>query len=116
MDDSILNTIKKMLGYPVDMTEFDIDIMANINAAFSVLTQLGVGPSTGFKISDENSKFSDFIEDQASLNLISMYLFAKTKLGFDPPAQTALIEVYKKIIEEYEFRLQVSNDTSDKEG
>ena len=41
--DSILTSIKKLLGIAEEYEHFDPDIVMYINSAFSVLTQLGVG-------------------------------------------------------------------------
>ena len=48
MTDSILTTIKKMLGISEEYEHFDIDIITHINSTFSILAQLGVGPDKGF--------------------------------------------------------------------
>ena len=50
--DSILTSIKKLLGIAEEYEHFDPDIVMYINSAFSVLTQLGVGPEEGFRIED----------------------------------------------------------------
>ena len=41
MNDSILSSVKKMLGLPEEYDAFDLDIITHINSAFTVLTQLG---------------------------------------------------------------------------
>ena len=48
--ESILISIKKLLGIAAEFTEFDADIIMHINSVFMILTQLGVGPSKGFTI------------------------------------------------------------------
>ena len=42
MDESILVSIKKLLGIAEDYNYFDQDIIMHINAALMILTQLGV--------------------------------------------------------------------------
>ena len=50
-ENSILQTIRHMLGGVVDdESHFDLDLKVFINAAFTKLCQLGVGPETPFKI------------------------------------------------------------------
>ena len=85
VQDSILNSVKKLLGYPKEMTEFDADIILNINSAIVRLMQLGVGPSNPvFSISDETSTYSDYLGDRLDLiGFVKMYLVYKTKLGCD---------------------------------
>ena len=63
MDESILTSIKKLLGVPKDYEHFDQDIIMHINSVFMILNQIGVGPSDGFSISDKTAIWSDFISD-----------------------------------------------------
>ena len=45
MEESILTSIKKLLGITEDYEQFDTDIIIHINSVFMILTQIGVGPS-----------------------------------------------------------------------
>lgn len=60
MEESILISIKKMLGLQEEYTPFDTEIVIFINSALFKLMQLGVGPSTGFEITgmEETGKTS----------------------------------------------------------
>ena len=80
----------------------------HINSAFSILTQIGVGPDSGFMITDETTNWSDFIKEEAKLNLVKSYMFLKVKLLFDPPMSTAVLECYEAQISEYESRLNMA--------
>ena len=51
ISESILISIKKLLGIDESYTHFDPDIIIHINSVFSILTQMGVGPANGFSIS-----------------------------------------------------------------
>lgn len=108
--DSILTSVKKLLGVEEDYDHFDPDIIMHINAAFGVLTQLGVGPSTGFSISDASSKWSDFVEDKVVTDLVKQYVMAKVKVVFDPPQTSFVLEAYQNRISELEWRLNVQVD------
>ncbi len=110
--DSILTSIKKMLGIEEEYEHFDPDILMHINSAFSILTQLGVGPDNGFMIVDKNTTWSEFIKDEAQLNLVKSYMFIKVKLLFDPPMSTAVLECYKAQVSEYESRLNVTAENA----
>lgn len=107
METSILKSTKKILGIADSYTAFDLDIITHINAAFSILNQLGVGPVEGFMIEDEGSDWEDFVVPQTQLNLVKTYVFLKARLLFDPPTTSFLIEATTKQIEEYEWRLNV---------
>lgn len=109
-EESILIYVKKLLGIQDDYNHFDPDVIYGINAAFGVLTQLGVGPEEGFMISDDSAKWNDFVADKARLSLIKPYVYLKTRLLFDPPSSKALIDSIDKTISEYEYRLYVASD------
>ena len=49
---SILTSVKKLLGLPADYEAFDPDIIMYINTVLMILSQMGVGPKEGFFISD----------------------------------------------------------------
>lgn len=115
--DSILTSVKKMLGIEEEYKHFDTDILMHINSAFSILTQIGVGPDSGFMITDDTSNWTDFIKEEAKLNLVKSYMFLKVKLLFDPPTSTAVLECYKAQISEYESRLNmVAENEKTEEG
>lgn len=107
METSILTSTKKILGIAESYTAFDLDIITHINSAFSVLSQLGVGPSEGFMIEDEAPVWNDFPVPTNQLMLVRTYVFLKTRLLFDPPTTSFLIDAMKNQINEYEWRLNV---------
>lgn len=109
-EESILVYVKKLLGIQSDYNHFDPDIIYGINAAFAVLTQLGVGPESGFSISDDSTKWDEFVPDTTRLSLIKPYVYLKTKMLFDPPSSNVLTDSINKTISEYEFRLNVVSD------
>ncbi|GHU55301.1 hypothetical protein FACS1894132_11220 [Clostridia bacterium] len=108
--DSILTSIKKLLGITEDYEHFDTDIIIGINSALSVLTQLGVGSTDGFSILDNNATWSDFIDDGSNLELVKSYIHLRVKLLFDPPSSSAVIESMNRMISEFEWRLMVTVD------
>ena len=110
METSILDSIKKLLGIPSEVTEFDTDILIHINSVFSILTQLGVGPSSGFSIEDSSAEWSDFIGDDARLSDVKSYVYLKTRLLFDPPASSAAMDAMNRMASELEWRINVSVD------
>ena len=110
METSILDSIKKLLGIPSEVTEFDTDILIHINSVFSILTQLGVGPSSGFSIEDSSAEWSDFIGDDARLSDVKSFVYLKTRLLFDPPASSAAMDAMNRMASELEWRSNVSVD------
>ena len=111
MDESILTSIKKLLGVPEDYEHFDQDIIMHINSVFMILNQIGVGPSDGFSISDKTAIWSDFISDSNKFEAVKSYMHMKVKLMFDPPLQSSVIECMNRMINEMEWRLNVSAES-----
>lgn len=108
--DSILTSIKKLLGITEEYENFDQDIIMHINSAFMILNQLGVGPKSGFSINDKSSTWNEFIPESSNLEAVKTYVHLKVKLMFDPPLSSTVIEAIKSQINELEWRLNVSVD------
>ena len=108
--DSILTSIKKLLGITEEYENFDQDIIMHINSAFMILNQLGVGPKSGFSINDKSSTWDEFIPESSNLEAVKTYVHLKVKLMFDPPLSSTVIEAIKSQINELEWRLNVSVD------
>jgi len=115
MEESILTSIKKLLGIMEEYEQFDTDLIIHINSVFSILNQLGVGPVDGFSIGDEKSVWSDFITDEKRLELIKSYTYLKVKLLFDPPLSSAVIESITRMTTELEWRINITADSVEKE-
>lgn len=110
MSESILNSIKKLLGIDEAYEHFDADVIMHINTVFMILYQLGVGPSTPFSISDASATWSDFLESAVDLAGVKSYIYAKVRMVFDPPQSSAVAEALKANIAELEWRLNVTVD------
>lgn len=108
--DSILTSIKKLLGITEDYEHFDQDVIMHINSALSVLTQLGVGPEAGFSIEDSSAIWSDFVGNTSKLEFIKTYVYLKVRLVFDPPTSSAVIDAINRQISELEWRINVTVD------
>lgn len=105
MYESILTSIKKLLGIPEDYEHYDADIIMHINSVFMILNQLGVGPSNGFSITDKTAVWSNFISDNNNLEAVKSYVYMKVRLLFDPPLSSAVMECMNRMISELEWRL-----------
>lgn len=110
--ESILTSIKKLLGISEEYEHFDADLIMHINSVFMILTQLGVGPSEGFRITDESEIWTDFISEPTRIDLVKSYMHLKVKLLFDPPSSSAVIESMNRMINEFEWRLNVAADNT----
>ena len=114
--DSILTSIKKMLGISDEYTHFDTDLVMYINSVFTVLHQLGVGPSSGFSIAGAEETWSAFLPGDSNLELVKSYMQQKVRLLFDPPLQSSVLEAIKRNVDEFEWRLQVAAESQNTGG
>lgn len=105
MNDSILNTIKKMLGMDAEYTAFDTDIIVHINSCFMKLNQLGVGPKTPFIITGKDETWTSFFGGKGDVEAAKTYIYINVKLVFDPPTSSFVVEALKEMEKEYEWRL-----------
>lgn len=111
--ESILASVKKILGIDENHTAFDEDIILHINSVFAILQQMGVGPENGFSISDYSTNWTEYTEDNNQLNFVKSYIYLKVRLLFDPPVSSGAIESINKLISELEWRLFVATDPID---
>lgn len=116
MEESILNSIKKLLGITKEYTHFDPDIIMHINSVFMILNQIGVGPDKTYSISDESSKWTDFMPDEEMLHAVKSYIYLKVKMLFDPPSSSSMMESMNRQISELEWRLNVASDPREESG
>lgn len=105
MEQSILNSTKKILGLSADYTAFDLDILTHINTAFATLNQLGVGQLEGLYIEDDQATWADFICPTNQLHMVKTYIYLKVKLLFDPPTTSFGIAAAENQLKEHEWRL-----------
>lgn len=114
--DSILNSVKQLLGISEDNTDFDVNIIIYINSVFMILNQMGVGPDAPFVISDETDTWHDFSDEISTMESVKSYVPLKVKIMFDPPTGSATMDALKYIIAEHEWRLNVLCDNTFQEG
>lgn len=111
MDESILADIKKVLGVTECYKAFDDDIIMHINSVFMILQQLGVGPVGGFQITGYSETWDDFMSaSDENLAGVKTYIAMKVRLIFDPPSSSFVLDSYKKLVDEFEWRLNAQVD------
>lgn len=110
MQDSILMTIRKLVCGDPYADHFDTDLLVHINACFSILNQLGVGPENGFVVTDDTQSWSSYIADNYILNMVKTYVMLKVRVIFDPPLTSSVLEAMNKEISQLEWRLNVAVD------
>lgn len=112
--ESILTSIKKMLGLAEEYTPFDDDIIMNINSVFADLAQIGVGPSEGFYIEDNSAIWDDFVSDNLLLQSVKSYMYLRVKLLFDPASVgSSTLASYERQIAQWEWRLNIAAESEE---
>ena len=109
MNESILNSIKKLLGIGEDYSHFDMDIMMHINSVFVILYQIGVGTEP-FSINSSETTWAEYLDGRYDLITVQTYIYQRVRLLFDPPTNSAAVEAIKETIRELEFRISVTVD------
>lgn len=109
--DSVLTSIKKLLGITEEYDQFDQDLIIHINAVLMVLTQIGVGPSNGMIIKDSSTTWNDILSDTSNIEAVKTYVYLKVKMIFDPPSSSSVADAMNRSINEYEWRLNINADS-----
>lgn len=108
--ESILLSIKKMLGLDKDYDVFDPELIIHINTVFGTLHQLSVGPEDQFRISGDSEVWSDFTTDGEQTDEVKSYIYLRVRLLFDPPSSSFVLSSFKEQLQELEWRLNVKAD------
>lgn len=109
MDESILTTIKKLLGIDSSYSAFDQDIIVHINTTINVLYQLGIDSCRDFFIEDDSPTWGEMLESRPLLNIVQTYMYLRVKSMFDPSAGS-VSESLNRIQQELEWRINVTVD------
>ena len=113
INESILSSVKKVLGIPSDYEHFDQDILLHINSVMSIMHQLGVGPEEGFIVEDDSTTWSDFFGEDVDINkfaYVKSYICIRVRLLFDPPTSSGAIDAMERQMRELEWRITVTRD------
>lgn len=114
--ESILTSIKKLLGIDEAYEAFDTDIIIHINSIFSVLNQLGVGPKETFSITDKTQTWDEFMKtwedgsDRIDMGMVKTYVYLKVRMIFDPPTNSSAMDAFNAQAAELEWRLNTLCD------
>lgn len=109
MNDSILTSVKKLLGIAEEYEAFDQDIIMHINTFLTRLVQIGVG-TPNFFITDKTATWDQFLIDKAKYQQALSYVYIRVRIVFDPPQAGAAMEALKENMRELEWLLYVDAD------
>lgn len=114
--ESILASVKKFIGFSADYTPFDDDILFQINSCIATLTQVGPDLSGDFVVAGYNETWDDFYElidtenngfNRTTFEMVKNYIFIKSRIVFDPPTSSFVLDALKQKAEELEWRISI---------
>lgn len=106
-DDSILLTIRKMLGGSAEYDVFDVDLCSFINSSIMKLYQMGIG-EIGFSVNGPEKTWRDYLgDDFEKLRSVVDFIYTEVRMKFDPPSNSFVMNAMKENLKELEWRLIV---------
>lgn len=106
VDESILASVKSIIGITNEYDAFDKQLIMDINAVFLTMYQTGIGPDELFSITGADTLWSSF-SDSNIIEAIKPYVGYRVQIMFDPPASSVLMDQLRDKIGELEFRLRI---------
>ena len=107
VNDSILASVKKILGITDDNTEFDVDLIIYINTVLASLIQMGVGPQEGYVITDRENTWYEFTGGNKKIEMTKSYVALRVRKLFDPPQSSVLMEALNQEMDEAKWRAYI---------
>ena len=105
--ESILISIKKLLGIEDCYDHFDPELVMFINSGLETLDELGVG-TPNFRITGPSETWDQFLTDSSKqLESVKEYLWVRTRLIFDPPQNSFITNSFDDRKKELEWRMLV---------
>lgn len=116
MEESILTSIKKLIGLTEEDISFDLDVTIAINTAIETLKQIGVQGTDSFSVTSSDERWEDYLPNQNEvLSMIKNFIAIKVKILVDPPQSSILKETLDAQIHELTVRINVALDNSKRE-
>lgn len=107
LDDSILRTIKLMLGLTDEITSFDEELKVHINSLFTILNQLDCISDDGFRITGYDETWGQLTDQVTIAEMIKEFMYLKVRMVFDPPGSSVVSDAFNQRIAELEWRMNV---------
>ena len=105
MSNSVLLSIKQMLGISPEDTSFDVNVIMSINTALTTLMDLGLTEVEDQIVTGDNMTWDDLLGGRTDIEYVKTYVYQKVKMIFDPPTSTAAIDAMQRSISELEWRI-----------
>ena len=105
MSDSVLLSIKQMLGISPEDTSFDVNVIMSINTALTTLMDLGLTEVEDQIVTSDKMTWDELLGGRTDIEYVKTYIYQKVKMIFDPPTSTAAIDAMQRSISELEWRI-----------
>lgn len=105
MSDSVLSSTKQMLGISPEDTSFDVNVIMSINAALTILMDLGLTEVEDQIVTSDKMTWDELLGGRTDIEYVKTYIYQKVKMIFDPPTSTAAIDAMQRSISELEWRI-----------
>lgn len=112
MSDSILQTVKDQIGIDRKNVDFDRDLIMCVNPILYILYQEGL-TDDNYEIQDDTATWDQILLDEKTpeaLNVMVKWVGLRTKLLFDPPTSSVLLQALKDQAAELEWRAFITNN------
>lgn len=106
--ESILDSVKKVIGFEPGYDAFDLDIIMHINMAFGILRQAGVGSDTGFIITDNTTLWSQYLSNLTLLGMVKSYVTMAVRQAFDPPSTSFGQDALQQLVNQLIWRINIA--------
>lgn len=104
--DSILNSVKELLGIESECKDFDKPILLHINSAITVIRQYGIGEERLFRVTSAKDTYRDYLGRFYDIApLVNEYIYFYVKKNFDTPQTSPLISAVDNELKQAEWRL-----------
>ena len=107
--ESILNSIKKMLGLSEDYFAFDTDIIIHINSVFAMMPQITDLLPADFRITGPGETWTDYVGNAAVIEFVKTFVYLRVRLLFDPPTG-GVLDAMKETVKEMEWRMSIADN------
>ena len=110
-EDSILDTVKSIIGISLDDHDFDAQLILHINTVLSILNQLGVGEQ-GFCITGQDDTWEDLFDfKEEDMHAVKTYVALRVWIIFDAQGiSSGTLTAIKEQIAELEWRINVARE------
>ena len=114
----ILPSIKLLLNIPNDYDVFDSQLIMIINSNIKSLHQINEKLNGVFLITGNDETWTDYLGDKnvSILYDVRMYIYYKSKLAFDPPTTSFLLQSIEALVNEIEWRIYMFSEGGETDG